>query len=250
MIERILTIYTLILGISALLIVSCGTTREDSLEASEAQATDSISANASWIEVDTAVSVVTWIGSKPTGQHNGIIPVKNGKIALYKDQLVGGELTIDVSRIKVMDLRDNMEKNAKLRNHLLSEDFFHADSFPVASFEITSVVPYDSTLLPKDTVQIDSEYQPGQLSNFMVDDPSHMITGNLTMRGTTKSITFPAKVSASINLWTAEAQFNLDRTDWQLSYHDESRVIDKAKDQFIYNNVNTGFYIEVPLTDD
>lgn len=75
----------------------------------------------------------------------------------------------------------------------------------------------------------------------MVTNPTHTITGNLTMRGTTKSVSFPAKVSVDANSIVAEAKFNIDRTDWNLSYGDESSVVDKAQDKFIYNTVNVGF---------
>ena len=46
------------------------------------------------------------------------------------------------------------------------------------------------------------------------------------------------------NVLKAEGKFNIDRTRWNISYQDESSVLDKLKDQFIYNTVNVGFSIE------
>ena len=51
-------------------------------------------------------------------------------------------------------------------------------------------------------------------------------------------ITFPANVSMTDSGVTASAKFNIDRTDWSLSYGDEASTVDKAKDKFIYNTVN------------
>ncbi|MGB5979935.1 MAG: YceI family protein, partial [Cyclobacteriaceae bacterium] len=83
----------------------------------------------------------------------------------------------------------------------------------------------------------------GEEEEYKISNPTHKITGNLTMRGNTKSITFPAKVDMSGDQITARAKFNIDRTEWGVSYGDESKAVDKAKDQFIYNTVNVGFDI-------
>jgi len=78
----------------------------------------------------------------------------------------------------------------------------------------------------------------------MVANPTHWISGNLTLRGNTKNIKFPAAVSLRNGEVSAQAGFNIDRTQWGLSYGDEATAVDKAKDQFIYNTVNIGFDIK------
>ena len=78
----------------------------------------------------------------------------------------------------------------------------------------------------------------------MVENPTHFISGNLTLRGVTKNITFPAAVSLDNGTVKAKANFNINRIDWNLKYQDESSVADKAKDKFIYNTVNVGFELE------
>jgi polyisoprenoid-binding protein YceI len=67
-----------------------------------------------------------------------------------------------------------------------------------------------------------------------------MVTGNLTMRGTTKSVTFPANVMMQGDKVMAKAMFNIDRTAWGLMYGDEGSITDQAKDKFIYNTVTVG----------
>lgn len=236
----------------ALLIFTLGycqqASKEQALEASEEQPVQSITELATWHPIDTTMSITTWIGSKPTGQHNGIIPFQNGEIGVYQNEIVGGKFQINIRGLKVMDLQKDPEKNEKLHSHLMSEDFFAADSFPSASFEVTEVAPYDSAKLPQDTQsRFESEYAPETLSAFMVPDPTHLVTGNLSMRGVTKSITFPAKFVQLANLIRIEARFNLNRTDWNLSYSDEASVLDKARDKFIFNTVNVGLYVEAPV---
>jgi accessory colonization factor AcfC len=64
------------------------------------------------------------------------------------------------------------------------------------------------------------------------------------MRENTKNIKFPAAVSASNGSVNAKAGFNINRTEWGLSYGDEAGAVDKAQDRFIYNTVNVGFDIK------
>ena len=193
--------------------------------------------------VDNRQSIVTWIGTKPTGQHNGIIPLSNGTILVSKDQkkITGGTLIIEVQALQVMDLRKGTEDHTKLTNHLLSEDFFHTAAYPTATFEIVEVIPIDSTMTFESPAEYKGKYTPATMQEFMVSDPTHKISGNLTMRGVTRGISFPAAISIDGDQLKAGAKFNINRTDWNLSYQDESTVADKARDSFIYNTVNVGF---------
>ena len=86
--------------------------------------------------VDPAASTLAWVGKKVTGQHNGAIKIKDGKIMLSKDSIVGGVFNIDMTSITVEDLKD-AEYNQKLVGHLKSEDFFGSEKNPVATFTLT-----------------------------------------------------------------------------------------------------------------
>jgi polyisoprenoid-binding protein YceI len=207
-------------------------------EVGEAQEVTEASVEAQDYSVNTESSTVAWIGSKPTGKHNGTIPVTSGTIAVEEGNIVGGKVTMDVLNIQNEDLAEDPENQDKLVNHLKSPEFFDAENHPNAVFEITSVEAYD----PSETMEVkdeyDTEYAPVEADEYVVDSPTHKITGNLTMRGTTKSVSFPAHVEMSDNTISAKAKFNIDRTAWGLSYGDEASAVDKAKDQFIYNTVN------------
>lgn len=194
--------------------------------------------------IDPASSVVTWIGSRPVKQHNGTIGISEGFLVSNDSSLIAGEILIDLPTLDIKDLKKDSESYEKLKNHLMSEDFFLADSFPTARFELVSLLPYDSLSRAADKEEFESDNAPALLSEFMVKEPTHNVTGNLTMRGTTKSITFPAEIYFRNNKVFAEAKFNIDRTDWNVKYDDESSVLDKAKDKFIYNTVNVGFSLQ------
>jgi polyisoprenoid-binding protein YceI len=189
-------------------------------------------------------SMVTWIGSKPAGKHNGTIGISGGEIQVTGTEIVAGNFTIDITSLKVSDIPADNQNNAKLSGHLMSADFFDAANHANATFEVTSVSTFDATALSADNEEYKTDYAPAKMSEIMVANPTHMISGNLTMRGTTKNITFPASVSMENGVIKAKANFNINRTDWGLMYNDEANAIDKAKDGFIYNTVNVGFELE------
>lgn len=213
----------------ALMAFACAESpKSDNAEVADAKEVNKVEEAVSYTVSDE--SHVTWIGTKLNGQHNGTIAISEGAIEVKEGDIVGANITIDLNQIDVLDLEGEYED--KLVGHLQSPDFFMTDSFPTATFELTSVAAYtaDST-----TTEGDDE------SDLKVQDPTHTLTGNLTMRGTTKSISFPAKVSTEGDAVTAVANFNIDRTQWGVSYNADSGVGDIAKDKVINNTVNVGF---------
>ncbi len=225
----------------ALIAAACGSKPEGTdAEVSEAKEVVEVAASKE-MTVNTAESVVTWIGSKPAGKHNGTIPVSAGKIAIEGDKIVGGEFTINIAEIANEDLAGDEESVGKLLGHLKSADFFDVANHPTAEFVITSVEAYDVN----EAIEVKEEFQtdntPAAADEHIVESPTHKITGNLTMRGNTLSISFPAKVSMDADKISAYAKFNIDRTLWGVKYGDEATAVDKAKDKFIYNTVNVGF---------
>lgn len=224
------------------IIWSCGTNSK-TVETSEAKEVNEVTESTS-ISVNPDNSVVTWIGSKPAGKHNGTIAIAGGEVLVNNGAVVGGSFDIDINSLVVLDLPADSEWNAKLRGHLMSADFFDSENFSVANFEITGAAPYAQAELEADQEEFATEFTPASLSEIMVENPTHFISGNLTLRGVTKNITFPAAVSLDNGTVKAKANFNINRIDWNLKYQDESSVADKAKDKFIYNTVNVGFELE------
>lgn len=226
---------------AALLTFACGKSTE-TVEATEAQ--EAAVATGQTLSLDTDASKVNWRGYKPTGQHFGLIPVTGGQLSLEGDAITGGEFTFDITGLEIHDMEEGTENHGKLWNHLQSDDFFDAGNHPQASFVVTEVTPYTAEDEVEDQEQFESENTPQSASDIAPDEPTHWISGNLTMRGNTKNITFPASVSLDNGIIAAQAGFNINRTDWGLSYGDEASAVDKAKDQFIYNTVSVNFDVK------
>ncbi|AWW31741.1 YceI family protein [Echinicola strongylocentroti] len=226
---------------SALLMVACGQ-KSETVETSEAQ--EVAAATGKTVTVDPASSAVSWTGYKPAGKHFGTIPVTKGEISIEGDAITSGSFTFDIAALEIGDMEEGSENYGKLHGHLQSPDFFDASNHPTATFEITAVEPFQADATIEDKEEFKSDFTPNSLSEQMVENPTHWISGNLTMRGNTKNIKFPAAVSLNNGVISAKAGFNIDRTDWGLTYGDESSVADKAKDKFIYNTVNVGFDIK------
>ncbi len=169
------------------------------------------------LTVDTQKSRVTWIGTKPTGRHTGTINIASGDLTVQGDDIKAGNFVMDMKSVKVMDMDE--ENNNNLAGHLMSDDFFKVEKFPQAKFVLTSIAPY------KKVEGAEKPKMPGV---------THTITGNLTLLKETKSISFPAKVTMSDKGLKATANFNIDRTDWGVSYGSDKSLGDK----FIRPDVN------------
>ncbi|HTO34817.1 MAG TPA: YceI family protein [Flavobacterium sp.] len=188
--------------------VSC----KKSAEAKDAEAVAEATAEAVTFNVNTTESTIEWKGSKViTGSHNGTIALSSGEISVKDGVVEAGSFVIDMNSITVLDIEDE-EKKGWLEGHLKgagednADHFFNVSEFPEGKFEITSV----------------SEGN---------------IEGNLTLKGITKNVKFPATITVSDNDVTIIAEpFNIDRTLWGVNYSNES-MTDVAKDNIISNNI-------------
>ena len=194
--------------------------QSDKAKTEDAKKVDDTKAkDASELTLDIKASEVTWVGTKPTGKHAGTFGIKEGKISVKEGQITAGSFTLDVAALKVTDIPADNEMNGKLAGHLTSEDFFDAKKFPSAKFEITAVAPYK-----KDEKATEDKKD----AEYTLKDPTHTITGNLELKGVTKSISFPAKVTLGEGKASAEAKFTIDRKDWKVNHGKEESVGDKV----------------------
>jgi len=190
--------------------------------------------------IDTSYSLITWVGTKPTGRHNGLIKIKSGSITVIEEDtkrliktfnISNARILIDMESVKVLDLMDNPLQLEKLENHLRSEDFFDTKTFAEAEFELISFEPIE-----KDTVVREN-------NKYTIIDPTHTMSGNLTIKGKTLNVRFPVKADYRNLKLEVSAKFNLDRTEWDITYKDENDPVARATDGFIHNIVNIGFDI-------
>ena len=232
-------IQTLILGAVRCAVVgllcitaACDTTvNTDVAEVGEPiEITDSIQATA-FYKVDTAQSEVTWIGAKITGQHTGILVIQEGQLELHDSILVGGRIVLDMVATQSLDKNIDEESNKKLTTHLRSADFFDVERHKTAVFEITGIVPFDSTAQTADNTR--------KYSELRVKNPTHRLTGNLSIKSKKKSVTFPARITMAGDELRSKANFNIDRTQWGLTYRSDQSL----GNQTIYPEVNINLNI-------
>ncbi|HBH21859.1 MAG TPA: lipid-binding protein [Cytophagales bacterium] len=153
-------------------------------------------------------SKIEWLGKKVTGEHNGHITLKDGTLEMEDGKLVGGEFVIDMTSITNEDLKDE-EYNAKLVGHLKSDDFFGVETYPTASFVITEV---------------------SQKSNTKYD-----IKGDLTIKGKTHAIEFPAEIVMLDDQVVSTATIIIDRSKYDVKYGSGS-FFDGLGDKMIYDD--------------
>lgn len=168
-------------------------------EAATAEKQQAATATGTSYTIDTTSSVVGWAGTKPTATHTGTFKIKDGSVAVENNTLTGGSFTIDIASLVDNDLTG--EFKGKLEGHLKSPDFFDVAKFPTAKFELTKVEPFDSTK-----------------QKSLLPGATHLLSGNLTLKDSTKNVTFPAIVSITDNALIAQANFNIDRTEWGMNY--------------------------------
>lgn len=165
--------------------------------------------------VDTKASVINWKGAKVTGTHNGKISLKKGDLEFKDGKLVGGSFEIDMTTITCEDLSGGTAE--KLVGHLKSEDFFGVEKYPTSKFVITKVV---------------SRGTPG----------AYTVSGNLTIKSTTKPIKFFADVKEEGGKNVATAKITVDRSEYDVRYGSGS-FFDNLGDKTIYDE----FELDVKL---
>ncbi len=158
-------------------------------------------------KVDNKQSKVTWIGRKVTGEHTGAISVLDGTFSSDGKSVTGGTFNMDMSSITCTDLTD-AEYNGKLIGHLKSDDFFSTAKFAKSTLVITKVVSAGKN--------------------------QFNVSGNLTIKGITHPIEFPATITIALTKITASAKIMVDRTKYDIKYGSAS-FFDSLGDKAISN---------------
>jgi polyisoprenoid-binding protein YceI len=164
-------------------------------------------------KVDAAKSTMVWTGKKVTGAHTGGVKLASGSLSLNGDAVQSGNFVIDMTSLTNTDMQG--EYSDKLLGHLKSDDFFSVDKFPTSNFEITKI-----SNAGKDRVNVE---------------------GNLTIKGITNPVTFPASISKKNNVVVAVATIKVDRTKYDIKYGSKSffeGIGDKAIDNDFELQVN------------
>ena len=167
-------------------------------------------------KVDASASTITWHATKVTGEHMGTVNVANGYLSMTDGNMVSANIIADMQSIACTDLEG--EWADKLVGHLASDDFFNVQEHKTSSFLLR-----DITALPN-----------------AKSDATHSVTGDFTIRGITKSVTFDAKISESDGKLTIEGTATLNRAEFDVRYGSGS-FFDDLGDNLIYDDFNVGF---------
>lgn len=131
-------------------------------------------------------STVEFVGSKVTGSHDGGFSTFSGTVTVPE----GGELTqaqIDTT----IDMNSVRSDNDRLTGHLMSADFFDVETYPEATFVSTGITKKGD---------------------------NYTVSGDLTLHGVTKNISFPAAMALNGDALTATAEFSINRNDFGIVY--------------------------------
>ena len=141
--------------------------------------------------IDTASSTLKWTAEKLVGKHNGTINIKSGKIEIEDGKLLSGNFEVDMRTIDNTDIPSEEMKN-KLVAHLKSADFFDIENHATATFKATSAENTGGT--------------------------SYNITGDLTIKGITKPVSFAAEIKEDEDQVNAIATIKVDRTEYDIKF--------------------------------
>jgi polyisoprenoid-binding protein YceI len=132
-------------------------------------------------------SKINFVGSKVTGSHNGSFENFSGEV-----DYAGAP---ENSRVSIKITTDSITTDdANLTKHLKTADFFDVAKYPDSTFVSTTIKPGGEK------------------------GATHTITGNLTMHGVTKSITFPATIAVTPDTATVDSNFSINRKDFGINY--------------------------------
>jgi len=200
---------TLIFGVA-----SCKGDKKNETDAEKAKMEAEASADAMNFKVDASTSSVKWMGSKPTGNHNGTVNIESGVINVNNGTVESGSFIIDMKTITSEDLEG--ESKASLEAHLKGtaegkeNDFFNVNDYPNAVFTVTGVSEKDGKTY---------------------------LQGNLEMKGKKNNIEFP--VTSTINgdtMMLKSEPFVIDRTKWGVNFMSKT-VFDSLGDKFVSDDM-------------
>ena len=139
------------------------------------------------VKVDVSQSKLSALGAKITATHPIEWHQYEGAIGLAGEELRTIAYTAQMASLTT--------DHPKLQKHLLNEDFFEVEKYPTSTFVSSSIA-----------MGSDAEGM------------THTVTGDLTIRGNTKRITFPAKVEVAPDSVKASTEFVINRQDFAITY--------------------------------
>jgi polyisoprenoid-binding protein YceI len=128
---------------------------------------------------------ITFVGTKPGGKHDGGFKKLAGTATVTDGNLATLKIETEI------DCDSLYSDDAKLTKHLKDNDFFSVKDHPKATFKSTKV---EKTAT------------------------GYTVTGDLTLLGKSKAVTFPATITEKDGVLNLTADFKINRHDWGMSY--------------------------------
>ncbi len=169
---------------ATLALASCSDPAEKTTDATVAESAPVATSSQDTTYSFTQNSAIGFVGSKVTGSHEGGFKKFSGHFVVHNGTPEAGEFTIQMD--------STWSDNEKLTGHLKAPDFFDVEQFPVSTFEVTAF-----------TRKSDQQYE---------------LSGNLTLHGETKNITFPTQVTQTGDTVRVHAEFDINRKDFGIVY--------------------------------
>jgi polyisoprenoid-binding protein YceI len=145
--------------------------------------------------LDGKNTTIEFVGTKPGGKHDGGFKTVTGTASATGADATSLKLQVEI------DTESLYSDTPKLTQHLKSPDFFSVKAHPKAKFVSTKIA------------------KTGE---------AYTVTGDLTLLGKTKTITFPATITVSADALTLTSQFAINRQDYGMSYG-TGKVNDEVK---------------------
>lgn len=160
-----------------------------------------------------------WVASKVTGTHNGLL-LAEGEMVAEGGLVRRAKFVADMTSIRVSDVKDR-DSNKKLREHLMSQDFFDVEKFP------------------RGMVTIDYSEQ--------IDENLYKFTGSIVVKDITQPIggTYQlADLKEGNHKAALTGAFEFDRTKHDIRYRSGSFFEDLG-DKMINDDVKVQFAIKI-----
>lgn len=206
-----------------MLTLTIGCKSDKKTETSEVEETKESSQMAVTYNVNLDESKINWEGSKPAGVHYGEVDLKEGTVMVTDGNIESGNFVIDMTTINVQDLEGQDKKD--LENHLMGyangkeDHFFNVTKYPEAKFEITNINNVDGNTI---------------------------LSGNLTLKETSKNISFPVETTfndAENSMQLISDEIIIDRTEWGIKFMSKS-FIENLGDNFVSDDMKITFEIK------
>jgi len=155
-------------------------------------------------------SLIGWkvdysIGTKG---HQGTLKLVSGNVVIKEGRIQGGNFVINMNSVHVTDMPPD-DGGKDLEEHLRGTDFLSTGDHPKGFFTVLHAEKKDAKII---------------------------ITGSLTLKGISNTITFPAVITETKTGIVVKSELTVNRTLWGINY--QSGIIGAIKDEAIADDMN------------